>query len=58
MVIEDDPLTAYCYTAVHSAGKEMLIAYCAGSQQEGHLNRLRIRNPQNARTCPKSLNYI
>ena len=43
MVIEDDPLTAYCYTAVHFIGKDMLIAYCAGSQQEGYLNHLRIR---------------
>ena len=43
MVIEDDPLTAYCYTAVHFVGKDVLIAYCAGSQQEGYLNRLRIR---------------
>ncbi len=41
--IETDPEGWYCYTAIHFAKDSLLLAYCAGGPQVGHLNRLRIR---------------
>lgn len=31
-VLEDDPRLYYCYTAIHFAGKSVLLAYCAGDR--------------------------
>lgn len=44
-VIEDDPDSGYCYTAIFPMEDQLLLAYCAGSEQDmgGCLNRLRIR---------------
>lgn len=44
-IIEDDPLSGYCYTAVHfTADNHMLLAYCAGGPDDrSTLVRLRIR---------------
>ncbi len=46
VMIEDDPAAGYCYTAMHALpGRPgaWLLAYCAGSVDEGILTRLRIR---------------
>lgn len=41
---EDDADSGYCYCAVHMTEKALLLAYCAGSTEDGGcLNRLRIR---------------
>jgi hypothetical protein len=42
-LIESDPDSWYCYTAIHFIGDEVLLAYCAGDKTVGPLNRLRIR---------------
>jgi sialidase-1 len=33
--IEDDPDGWYCYTAIHFAGKDVLLGHCAGRRSEG-----------------------
>lgn len=44
MVIEDDPESGYCYTAIYFTDDALLLAYCAGGPDDGGcLNRLRIR---------------
>jgi len=44
IVLEDDPGSGYCYIAIHFVDDQMLLAYCAGGQDDGGcLNRLRIR---------------
>ena len=45
LILEDDPRSGYCYTAIHQAGDHLLLAYCAGNvdQDKACLNRLRIR---------------
>ena len=47
LVLEDDPRSGYCYTTIYfpraAAPGTLLLAYCAGSAEEGILNRLRIR---------------
>ena len=46
-VIEDDPQSGYCYTAIYPTQKGVLLAYCAGNARDGGcLNRLRIRRMQ------------
>lgn len=42
-LLEEDPDGWYCYTAIHFAGRAVLLAYCAGDSKIGGLNRLRIR---------------
>ena len=42
-LIESDPDSWYCYTAIHFIDDEVLLAYCAGDKTVGALNRLRIR---------------
>ncbi len=44
-VIEDDPDSGYCYTAILPLGGDVLLAYCAGSAADfdSCLSRLRIR---------------
>lgn len=42
--IETDPDGWYCYTAIHFKGKDVLLAYCAGSQAaKTHLSVVNIR---------------
>jgi len=44
LVLEDDPDSGYCYTAIHFTDAAVLLGYCAGSAADGGcLNRLRIR---------------
>jgi len=44
IVLEDDPKSGYCYTALHLTEDSLLLAYCAGGlKDKGCLNRLRIR---------------
>lgn len=45
VVLEDDPDSGYCYTAVHEVPGALLLAYCAGSAtRDRHcLARLRVR---------------
>jgi hypothetical protein len=33
--LEDDPEGWYCYTAIHFAGKNVLLGYCAGNRPKG-----------------------
>lgn len=41
--IEDDPDGWYCYTAIHFAGRNVLLSYCAGSQlKKAHLSTTQI----------------
>ncbi|MDB6093157.1 MAG: repeat-like protein [Verrucomicrobia bacterium] len=42
-LLEGEPDGWYCYAAVHFVGDSVLLAYCAGDQQVGGLNRLRMR---------------
>jgi hypothetical protein len=42
-LIEDDPNSWYCYTAIYFTENAVLLAYCAGDTKVGQLNRLRIR---------------
>lgn len=42
-LIEVEPGGWYCYTAIHFVGRAMLLAYCAGDDKIGGLNRLRVR---------------
>lgn len=42
-LIEEDPNGWYCYTAMYFVDDAVLLAYCAGDNQIGGLNRLRIR---------------
>jgi len=42
-LIEDDPDSWYCYTAIYFTDDAVLLAYCAGDTKVGPLNRLRIR---------------
>lgn len=42
-LLEDDPNGWYCYAAIHFTGDAVLLAYCAGDNKVGGLNRLRIR---------------
>ena len=42
-LIESDPDSWYCYTAIHFTKDAVLLAYCAGDAKVGKLNRLRIR---------------
>jgi hypothetical protein len=45
MVLENNPESGYCYTAIHFTDDEMLLAYCSGGPADkGCLNRLRIRS--------------
>jgi sialidase-1 len=41
-VIEADPTGWYCYTSITFAKDRMLLAYCAGDQKVGGLNRLKV----------------
>lgn len=45
-VVEDDPDAGYCYTAILEQPGQLLLAYCAGREEDmgGCLNRLRIRS--------------
>lgn len=44
VAFEEDPDSGYCYCAMHFTGQALLLAYCAGSTDDGGcLNRLRIR---------------
>ncbi len=44
IILDDDPESGYCYTALHFTDDALLLAYCAGGQNDGCcLNRLRIR---------------
>ena len=47
-IIEDDPESGYCYTAIHeTVDGSVLLGYCAGNVEDGCcLNRLRIRKIQ------------
>jgi len=42
-LIEGDLNGWYCYTAIHFTEEAVLLAYCAGDLEVGHLNRLRLR---------------
>lgn len=43
-LLENEPEHGYCYTAIQFTDDAVLLAYCAGSpQQGGRLNRLRMR---------------
>jgi len=42
-LIEEDPDSWYCYTAICFVDDAVLLAYCAGDAKVGPLNRLRIR---------------
>lgn len=42
-LLEGDPGGWYCYTALHFVGDAVLMAYCAGDEKVGGLNRLRMR---------------
>lgn len=43
-LLENEPEHGYCYTTIHFTDDAVLLAYCAGSpQQGGRLNRLRMR---------------
>lgn len=42
-LVEEDPEGLYHYAAIHFAGENVLLAYCAGDSKVGALNRLRIR---------------
>lgn len=44
VVIEDDPQSGYCYCAIHETKEALLLAYCAGSTEDGGcLARTRLR---------------
>lgn len=45
VVLEDDPRAGYCYTAIFPMEDALLLAYCAGTEEDrgSCLNRLRIR---------------
>ena len=45
VVLEDDDLSGYCYTAIHFTESAVLLAYCAGNDVKDYsiLSRLRIR---------------
>lgn len=45
LILENDPRSGYCYTAIHQLEDCLLLAYCAGSVDRDStcLNRLRIR---------------
>ncbi|MBR6030273.1 MAG: exo-alpha-sialidase [Clostridia bacterium] len=44
VVVEDNPNAGYCYTAMLPQRDAVLLAYCAGTEEDGCcLNRLRIR---------------
>jgi Neuraminidase (sialidase) len=47
-LVESDPDSWYCYTAIHFLGDDVLLAYCAGDKTTGPLNRLRIRKVSKA----------
>lgn len=48
LLLEDDPQSGFCYTAMHFYQGDLLLAYCAGSVADGGcLNRLRIRRLPN-----------
>jgi len=42
LTVEDDPGGWFCYTAIHFSGDRVLLAYCAGNEEIGLLNRLRM----------------
>ena len=42
-VIESDPESSFCYTAIHFSGDSVLLAYCAGNPKMAGLDRLRMR---------------
>lgn len=42
-LLEEDPDGWYCYTAIYFVDDAVLLAYCAGDNTVGGLNRLRIR---------------
>ncbi|NLC68305.1 MAG: exo-alpha-sialidase [Clostridiaceae bacterium] len=43
-VVENDPDSGYCYTAIHFLVDSLLLAYCAGGPEDGScLARLRVR---------------
>lgn len=53
IVLEDNPESGYCYTALHFTNDSLLLAYCAGGPEDGScLNRLRIRKIPLAQICP------
>jgi len=53
IILENDPESGYCYTAMHFTKDALLLAYCAGGHEDsGCLNRLRIRKIPLAQICP------
>lgn len=42
LTLESDPEGWFCYTAIHATEDQVLLAYCAGDEEVGLLNRLRI----------------
>lgn len=45
VILEDDSSRGYCYTAILQLEDRLLLAYCAGGEEDGGcLNRLRIRS--------------
>lgn len=44
MVLEDSAEAGFCYTAIHFTPERVLLAYCAGTREDGIcLTRTRIR---------------
>ena len=44
VILESEPDHGYCYTAIHFAGENVLLAYCCGGGATSHvLQDLRIR---------------
>ncbi len=41
-VIESDPEGWYCYTSMSFIGDQLILSYCAGDNQVGNLNRLKV----------------
>ncbi len=41
-VLEDNPRGWYCYTAITFVQKHVILGYCAGGPDVGHLNRLKV----------------
>lgn len=53
LILENDPGSGYCYTAMHFTDDALLLAYCAGGPEDkGCLNRLRIRKIPLDQICP------
>jgi len=46
-LIEDDPQRGYCYTAIHSVGDAVLLAYCCGGRGTAVLQNTCLRRVNN-----------